>query len=83
VFTRAFSRKRFGTPGNSGTPASFNRKLTIGSAPWRATFTATGRNAMPHTLTTAAAATGLNRTTILRAIKSGKISGAKDEHQTS
>ncbi len=35
---------------------------------------------MPYTLTTAAQATGLNRTTILRAIKSGKISGAKDEH---
>jgi hypothetical protein len=52
----------------------------VGGASWRATFTATVRNAMPHTLTTAAAATGLNRTTILRAIKSGKISGAKDEH---
>jgi hypothetical protein len=32
------------------------------------------------TLTTAARAVGLNRTTILRAIKSGKISGAKNEH---
>lgn len=35
---------------------------------------------MSYTLTTAAQATGLNRTTVLRAIKSGKISGAKDEH---
>jgi hypothetical protein len=35
---------------------------------------------MSYTLTSAATATGLNRTTILRAIKSGKISGAKDEH---
>jgi hypothetical protein len=35
---------------------------------------------MSYTLTTAARAVGLNRTTILRAIKSGKISGAKDEH---
>jgi hypothetical protein len=35
---------------------------------------------MSYTLNTAAPATGLNRTTILRAIKSGKISGAKDEH---
>jgi hypothetical protein len=52
----------------------------MGGALWRATFTATVRNAMPHTLTTAAAANGLNRTTILGAVKSGKISGAKDEH---
>ena len=35
---------------------------------------------MSYTLTSAATATGLNRTTILRAIKPGKISGAKDEH---
>jgi hypothetical protein len=35
---------------------------------------------MSYTLTAGATATGLNRTTILRAIKSGKISGAKDEH---
>jgi hypothetical protein len=35
---------------------------------------------MSYTLTTAAQATGLNRSTILRAIKSHKISGAKDEH---
>jgi hypothetical protein len=34
----------------------------------------------PTPLTAGATATGLNRTTILRAIKSGKISGAKDEH---
>jgi len=35
---------------------------------------------MPYTLAEAATATGTNKTTILRAIKSGKISGAKDEH---
>lgn len=35
---------------------------------------------MPYTLAEAAAATGLNKTSILRAIKSGKISGTKDEH---
>jgi hypothetical protein len=34
---------------------------------------------MAHNLATAAAATGLNRSTILRAIKSGKISAAKSE----
>jgi excisionase family DNA binding protein len=34
---------------------------------------------MPLTLAEAAQATGLNRSTILRAIKSGKISGARDE----
>jgi hypothetical protein len=33
-----------------------------------------------HTLTTAAKAIGLNRSTVLRAIKSGKISAAKDEN---
>jgi hypothetical protein len=38
------------------------------------------RNAMSYTLTTAARAVALNKTTILRVIKSGKISGAKDEH---
>ena len=34
---------------------------------------------MPYTLAQAAAATGLNKTSVLRAIKSGKISGTKDE----
>ena len=34
---------------------------------------------MPLTLAEAPQATGLNRSTILRAIKSGKISGARDE----
>jgi excisionase family DNA binding protein len=33
-----------------------------------------------HTLATAAKATGLNKSTVLRAIKSGKISAVKDEH---
>ena len=33
-----------------------------------------------HTLGTAAKATGLNKSTVLRAIKSGKISAAKNEH---
>jgi len=35
---------------------------------------------MHHTLGTAAAATGLNKSTILRAIKAGKISAARNEH---
>ena len=35
---------------------------------------------MPLTLAEAAQATGLNRSTILRAIKSGKISGARDDN---
>lgn len=34
---------------------------------------------MAYNLATAAAATGLNKTTILRAIKSGRISGTKSE----
>lgn len=35
---------------------------------------------MPYTLAEAAKATGLNRTTILRSIKSGKISGTRDRN---
>jgi ribosomal protein S15P/S13E len=35
---------------------------------------------MAYTLAEAAKATGTNKTTILRAIKAGKVSGAKDEH---
>lgn len=35
---------------------------------------------MSYTLAAAAAATGLNKTTIFRAIRSGKISGTKDAH---
>ncbi len=35
---------------------------------------------MPYTLAEAAKATGTNKTTILRAIKSGKVSGSKDDH---
>src|SRR5262249_56603663 len=36
------------------------------------------RHTMSYSLGAAAAATGLNKTSILRAIKSGKISGTKD-----
>jgi len=36
------------------------------------------RNTMSYSLGAAAAATGLNKTSILRAIKSGKVSGTKD-----
>jgi hypothetical protein len=35
---------------------------------------------MSYTLAAAATATGLNKTSILRAIKSGKLSGTKDEN---
>jgi hypothetical protein len=35
---------------------------------------------MTHSLATAAAACGVNKSTILRAIKNGKISATKDEH---
>ena len=37
-----------------------------------------GTHTMSYSLGAAAAATGLNKTSILRAIKSGKISGTKD-----
>jgi hypothetical protein len=35
---------------------------------------------MPYSIAGAAAASGLNKTTVLRAIKAGKICGSKDEH---
>jgi hypothetical protein len=35
-------------------------------------------NALPYTLAAAAAACGVNKSTVLRAIKSGKVSGTKD-----
>jgi hypothetical protein len=35
---------------------------------------------MSHTLAASAAACGMNKSTILRAIKSGKVSATKDEH---
>jgi hypothetical protein len=49
-------------------------------ASWREIHNATRRTTMPYSLAEAAAATGMNKTSILRAIKSGKISGSKDEH---
>ena len=39
-----------------------------------------GDNAVGYTLGDAARATGLNKTAILKAIRSGKVSGVKDEH---
>ena len=45
----------------------------------RPSSNASWRTSMPLTLAEAAQATGLNRSTILRAIKNGKISGARDE----
>jgi hypothetical protein len=35
---------------------------------------------MPYTLAAAASASGVNKSTVLRAIKSGKITGTKDEN---
>jgi len=35
---------------------------------------------MPYTLSQAAEAVGMNRSSILRAIKAGKISATRDEH---
>jgi excisionase family DNA binding protein len=40
---------------------------------------ASGRATMPYSLAEAAQATGLNRSTILRAIKNGRISGTRDD----
>jgi hypothetical protein len=44
----------------------------------RTSRNASGRIAMPYSLAEAAHATGLNRSTILRAIKNGRISGQRD-----
>jgi hypothetical protein len=46
----------------------------------RTSLTATRRTAMSLTFAAAAAAAGVNKTTLLRAIKAGKVSGNKDEH---
>jgi predicted site-specific integrase-resolvase len=46
----------------------------------RASLAATRRTAISLTLAAAAAAAGVNETTLLRAIKAGKVSGNKDEH---
>jgi hypothetical protein len=40
---------------------------------------ASGCHTMPYTLAEAAQACGVNRSTILRALKSGRISGSRDE----
>src|SRR5215468_3381277 len=40
----------------------------------------TGAQRMSYTLAAAAAACGLNKSMVLRAIKAGKISGTKDDH---
>jgi hypothetical protein len=46
----------------------------------RARPNAPERNAMSYTLAAAAAACGVNKSMVLRAIKGGKISGTRDEH---
>ena len=61
-----------------GTPG-LNGLLTTARASWRRPSNATIRT-MPYSIAGAAAAAGLNKTTVLRAIKAGKISGSKDEH---
>jgi hypothetical protein len=45
----------------------------------RTSRNASRRTTMPYSLAEAAEATGLNRSTILRAIKNGRISGQRDE----
>src|ERR1700690_99225 len=45
----------------------------------RATANVTTGHIMAYSLAAAAAATGLNKTTVLRAIKTGRISGARDK----
>jgi hypothetical protein len=45
----------------------------------RTPISASGRIAMPYSLAEAAQATRLNRSTILRAIKNGRISGQRDD----
>src|SRR6516225_11949611 len=58
--------------------STFNRSSTIR---WqrRSQRHANARATLMHNLVSAAAATGVNRSTILRAIKAGRISGQRDE----
>jgi hypothetical protein len=57
-----------------------NRALPIRAPRCAHPLTAARRTAMSLTLAAAAAAAGVNKTTLLRAIKAGKVSGNKDEH---
>ena len=56
-----------------------NQSATIARAVMRIVFPASGCIDMAMTLAEAASACGVNRSTILRAIKSGRISGQRDE----
>src|SRR5262245_4041030 len=61
-----------------------HRPLTL-RKPWARMLAASphaaqGATAMPYSLSQAAEAVGMNRSSILRAIKAGKISATRDEH---
>jgi hypothetical protein len=61
-------------------PAIGNDSSTIAGAPLLHPSPATMRTMTQHTLGTAAQACGLNKSTVLRAIKAGKVSATRDEH---
>src|SRR5262249_42930224 len=61
-------------------PAIGNSSSTLAGAPLLASVQAPRRTMTHFTLGTAAQACGLNKSTVLRAIKAGKISATRDEH---
>jgi hypothetical protein len=65
---------------SSGDPRSFLHFINLNVCTVVASIKAPIGSDMSYTLAAAAKAVGLNKTTILRAIKSGKISGVKDEN---
>jgi hypothetical protein len=65
-----------------GRVESVNRPSTMAVHLGLPSGTATGRIPMSYTLSEAAAACGVNKSTVLRAVKSGRISGTKDEFGT-
>jgi excisionase family DNA binding protein len=66
--------------GHALSGSSGNGSLTSAAPSCVPSSNATIGNSMSHSLTTAAEAAGINRSTVLRAIKAGKISATKDEH---
>jgi hypothetical protein len=62
-------------------PATINGSATTAGTPLLHPFQAMMRTMTHYTLGTAANACGLNKSTVLRAIKAGKISATRDEHR--
>ena len=61
---------------------SVNRPVTMAVQRGMPSGTAAGCTTMSYTLAEAATACGINKSTVLRAVKAGRISGTKDEFGT-